>query len=406
MCCFSRPVRFVGATKIFARAMNDGSQALAYGMSVELGEELAMVLPLPCPPRPAEDAVRFIDLSGYAGFFDDLAKAFPMIAPQGKSRAVLGPAAIFEKKLVVHDVGDFEASFVPSRADFARLDARFRLADGVWDKLPQYADWSFAVFKLKPKAAGTRQTIHPMAFTFPRRDARALFFPTVHVHDGGSVPEAATFDHSLYCQADGVLNALLDWQTSMTALGASVDAARAKGLVDGERKAHTTALFGSMPNEDQWLREPAGVALSDLRGEGASFAWELAARALFTRATNDQWAAWKRSCEADLPLLARGISRALTELTAARAAAWKLGAKNWTLPAHFMNGPKLWKGDDWMTQGGAASGGSAGYVRFAPFTKRVEPQAITLFFDEVPNEERTTEIDAELRHMLDAIVAP
>lgn len=93
------------------------------------------------------------------------------------SRAKGAPAAA---PLRVHEVGSFEASFVPSLADFSRLDARFRLPDGLWEGLPIYADYGFAVFKLK---AGERK-VHPMAFEFASRDRRQLFFPTVHIHDG------------------------------------------------------------------------------------------------------------------------------------------------------------------------------------------------------------------------------
>jgi len=50
--------------------------------------------------------------------------------------------------------------------------------------LPIYEDFGFAVFKLR---AGLKR-IHSMALEFPRRDPKSLFFPTVHVHDGHSVP--------------------------------------------------------------------------------------------------------------------------------------------------------------------------------------------------------------------------
>ena len=217
MCCFSRPVRFVGGTKIFARACAEDDpsrQLLAYSMEIEIAEDLAMVLPLPVPPSPGDDAVRFVSLDGYASFFDDLDAAFPpdhSFAPLARSS---GPV-LATKKLVVHQVGMFEASFVPTRADFARLDPRFRLPDGVFDRLPGYADWGFAVFRLHPAKRALlglrqekRERIHPMAFSFPRRDPGALFFPTVHVHDG-QVKETASYDHMLFCQANGVLDATL-----------------------------------------------------------------------------------------------------------------------------------------------------------------------------------------------------
>ena len=34
--------------------------------------------------------------------------------------------------LQVHEVGDYEASYVPTLADFHRLDPRFRMADEIW----------------------------------------------------------------------------------------------------------------------------------------------------------------------------------------------------------------------------------------------------------------------------------
>lgn len=36
--------------------------------------------------------------------------------------------------LTVHDVGDFDASFVPELNDFARLDPRFLLDDDLWNR--------------------------------------------------------------------------------------------------------------------------------------------------------------------------------------------------------------------------------------------------------------------------------
>ena len=46
-------------------------------MSYAAAADLAMVLPLPVPPNPPEDAVRFINLQRYPSFFDDMARGFP-----------------------------------------------------------------------------------------------------------------------------------------------------------------------------------------------------------------------------------------------------------------------------------------------------------------------------------------
>ena len=79
MCCFSKPVRFVGGTRIFARRVDPSHQLLVYAMDVEFDEPLAMVLPLPVPAGVGEHDVRFLDLSNDPDFFSQLANAFPEI---------------------------------------------------------------------------------------------------------------------------------------------------------------------------------------------------------------------------------------------------------------------------------------------------------------------------------------
>src|SRR5690606_13087928 len=103
-----------------------------------------------------------------------------------------------DNKLEVVEVGSFVASFVPTVKDFSRLDEQFRLPAQTWDKLPEYRDFGFAVFKLKK---GSRK-VHPMAFEFARANPIRLFFPTVHIHDG-TVKPTARFHHVLFCQGSG-----------------------------------------------------------------------------------------------------------------------------------------------------------------------------------------------------------
>ena len=245
MCCFSRPVIDVAATKIFARSSTKERQFLVYEMKLAADEDLAMILPLPVPKQSAEDAVRFVDLSDYADFFRDMAAGFPAPASRslGPEKGSKGDAA---KPLAVVEVGSFEASFVPSIADFARLDERFRLPTGTWDALPDYRDYGFAVFKLKQ---GKKQ-IHPMAFEFPRRDSKRLFFPTVHVHDG-RVHGKAEFDHALYLQKrEGESVKVIDWQESPKLAGSFVKVDKAASLVDGERHVYLKEISGMQKNED------------------------------------------------------------------------------------------------------------------------------------------------------------
>jgi hypothetical protein len=245
MCCFSQPVQAVSQTSIFARAMPLGRQLLVYEMTVASRVEVAMVLPLPVPPSPSEDAVRFINLEGYPQFFEDMRAGFPEPRTRSLAVPVAGPAL---QRLVVHDVGAFEASFVPRVADFERLDPRFRLPAQTWHELPAYLDWGFAVFKLKGLSSNPKP-IHPMALDFPRRDPARLFYPTVHIHDGAVHP-TARFDHALYCQSS---DALPGWQPSNAVASAFMPKAVALGLAEPSVRCQQRKLHGKLPNADTYL---------------------------------------------------------------------------------------------------------------------------------------------------------
>jgi hypothetical protein len=245
MCCFSKPVEVVADTNIFARASTDGRQFLVYSMRFKSGEDLAMILPIPTPKASAEDAVKFISLKKYEDFFDDLRKGFPetptLAVPAGGV-----PDRKSDDKLVVVEVGDFVASFVPAIKDFARLDERFRLPDGVWEKLPQYKEFGFAVFKLKKPEKG-QSKVHPMAFEFPRANKKELFFPTVHIHDG-KVSNKAKFDHALFCQGSG--DALMHWEESPNLADSFVKVKQTEDIVDGTAHVYRKLMKGSFDNKD------------------------------------------------------------------------------------------------------------------------------------------------------------
>lgn len=266
MCCFSpvsaasslfsrllfppRPPRVFG-TRIFARMEGD-RQALVYSMTISVRGDVAMILPLPVPPSPGEDALEFVDLEGYPDFFEDMAGLFlvePAAAKGGVMRGGWSPSL---PRLVVHAVGSFEASFVPTLRDFSRLDPRFRIADDVWQKLPVYADWGFAVFKLAP---GRKKKIHPMAMRFPTRDKDRLFFPTVHVHDG-AVEARAAFDHRLFHQggaADFAFQDRIRGMPSPLLARHRMRSEKAKGLVLADEGVTALDVLGEHRNEDTWV---------------------------------------------------------------------------------------------------------------------------------------------------------
>ena len=242
MCCFSGNVSHVANTRIFARATERNTQYLVYQMEYTAQNDLAMILPLPTPPNAAEDAMRFIDLSAYPEFFQDMAKGFP----QPRSLPTLADTT-GKSNLAVKRVGSFDASFVPTRADFARLDARFRIDDAVWDELPEYNDFGFAVFQLRADA----HTVHPMAFEFPMRNSQLLFFPTVHIHDG-KVEANAYFDHDLYCQHH------VNWMRSYDNAQSFVNIARAQKIVAPDKRIEHLSVRGMHPNSDILVEIKAG----------------------------------------------------------------------------------------------------------------------------------------------------
>ena len=272
-------------TRIFARMSGHGTQYLAYSMSYAANAEVAMILPLPVATRDEETAVRFLSLQDYPDFFDDIYRLFPAYPGYNDGTTLCLSDEAERPALVVHQVGDFEASFVPTLADFDRLDKRFTLPPSVWEQLPQYHDYGFAVFKLRVPRSQEALEVHPMAFEFVTRSPDALYFPTVHVHDG-QVHSADRFDHLLFCQAeqvtmptkrifyDGKHLSLLDfhdvvmqkgetldtglsgakkWAQSAVSAACGVQVIKTQNLVHAGQKCHLLMLNGLLPNEDTWL---------------------------------------------------------------------------------------------------------------------------------------------------------
>lgn len=254
MCCFTvlTPLSLVGRlfakrvhvskTNVFARMVAPGVQGLGYGMNLTTSQEIAMVLPLPVAPS-GEDAVTFVDLSAHPRMFSDFDALFESLVGAAKGGFSLARS---KRTLVVHDIGSFLASYVPSRRDFDRLDPRFRLPGVLFEAVPHYADYGFAVFQLKPG----RVTVHPMGLTFPTRDTR-LFFPTVHLHDGRFHARAA-FDHTLYYQLPRV-TAIGPTGPEGEVSSHALPRTSYEGLVDERLPLARRILRGTLPNADTWV---------------------------------------------------------------------------------------------------------------------------------------------------------
>jgi len=111
----------------------------------------------------------------------------------------------------------------------------------LFDAVPHYADYGFAVFQLAPGEV----TVHPMAMTFPTRTPDKLFFPTVHVHDG-RFHATAKFDHALYYQRPG--DAVEHDEVAAMRPRKSYE-----DLVVTEQAMARRTLHAKLPNADVWI---------------------------------------------------------------------------------------------------------------------------------------------------------
>jgi hypothetical protein len=249
MCCFSQPVISVSGTNIFARPDADGRQLLVYSMTINARHDLAMILPLPVKTPAGEKDMKFIDLKEYPDFFADLESGFRPPPPRASRWLSQGNPSASLPKLEVVQVGNFEASFVPTQKDFSRLDERFRLPPDAWKQLPQYELYGFAVFKLR----SGEMKVHPMAFSFPREKARTLFFPTVHIHDG-KVHSKADFDHALFCQPTHDERPIAtSWQESHGHPTSFMQMKKAKGIIVADQHCYKKEMRGMLANKDTFL---------------------------------------------------------------------------------------------------------------------------------------------------------
>ena len=276
MCIFSRSVAYVGGTHIFARRVSPDRQTLVYQMELTLDKPVAMILPLPVALPSRESDVHFVSLKEYEFFFQDVAQLFYAPRPPGmESMRGGGMAAKSAPRLIVQEIGDFVASFVPTQADFRRLDPRFVLRPDVWKQLPMYSDYGFAVFQLKApdkiraeegegmgrgrgmRGGSAKVQVHPMAFSFATRYADRLYFPTVHIHDE-QVHPTDDFDHTLYAQPSAAHHNARDeaqdrWQKAVRQPQETVRIVDAKGMIDDKGMVLQRRIAGKYKNADIWI---------------------------------------------------------------------------------------------------------------------------------------------------------
>ncbi len=247
MCIMSGHVKSVSSTRIFVGRVDKRIHATVYQMVVATDRPVAMILPVPVQEGSGEDAVEFVSLEGYPGFFDDMDALFGEDDGDDYYRSRGMPTK--SAPLKVHSVGSFDASYVPGIGQFGRLDPMFRLPPQVWQQLPDYSRFGFAVFQLKP---GRHQQVHPMAYRYSADRPDRLFFPTVHLHDGENVPRSAHFDHDLYVQPANPdrLGSSLHWDDTLDELPDGIDQRLSRGLVRPDRPIFRRTLQGFLRNTD------------------------------------------------------------------------------------------------------------------------------------------------------------
>ena len=246
MCIFTGSVESVGDTRIFAR-QEAQRQAIVYDMVLSSNDETAMVLPIPIADASKAGQVEFVDLSGYPAFFDDIESLFPQMISASVGRFRSRVPELIE----VHEVGVYEASFVPTPSDFKRLDPRFSLKDTFFEQAPEYLDYGFVVFKLKPGES----RVHPMAFWFSKINDNQLFFPTKHMHDG-IVHNRDIFNHTLYGQCDAYtgVDSSIESIDPKNHLGMLKNIAHNSfGLVSKDKLICKKTMVGKNDNKDVWL---------------------------------------------------------------------------------------------------------------------------------------------------------
>ena len=196
MCIISKPVEFVSKTKLYGSLSVDGkNQLTVYSNSVgSITDNNTMILPVPNP-----DTVKFVDLSTYSTFFEDLANCFTnqrhYLYANTRSLAAAYTDS-YRPTLEVYSVGSYRASIVPSADDFDRLDgAVFKLDKHLAAFLREHykAPFGFIVCALKKG----NHTYHPFAYTHKARFESEIFLPTKHYHNGDG-DKIAEWDHEIY----------------------------------------------------------------------------------------------------------------------------------------------------------------------------------------------------------------
>ena len=199
MCILSDEVRTVAKTQIYISASSDNQRQLTvYANQVDsVNKWNSMILPVPFP-----SSIEFVNIEKYANFFTDLNNCFSdMNRLYASANLTRSAPSNFSRTLEIFEVGSYEASIVPTIADFQYVDPSFQLHTNIQllTMLKQYytENFGFIVCRLKQGM----HTYHPFAYTHKLYKPNVLFTPTRHYHVHGKDTvhtDTADWDHEIY----------------------------------------------------------------------------------------------------------------------------------------------------------------------------------------------------------------
>ena len=230
MCIVADSVNDVSKTKIASfhtgYALDGGqtvipAQLIVYSANVDSAANTnAFILPV---YNPGNDYRKIIplDFSGLPDFFSDVENIFERWFPKLRSRSLgMTNSANYSLQsdsiLVVHKVGDYKFSIMPSKMDFNRLDrSQLNINPMAKTAIDVHSDdYSFIVYQFFQKG---QIEITPFGYLCEPCREHAMILPTIHghPHDGtptdglGYVPnmyvsyksdfeDQAEFDHEIY----------------------------------------------------------------------------------------------------------------------------------------------------------------------------------------------------------------
>jgi len=220
----------------------------------------------------------------------------------------------------------------------------------------------------------------------------------VHIHDGNIHP-STDFDHDLYCQADGLLGATLDWTTSVGPLGAHVEELKARGVVRAASPGFTLAMNGTHPNHDMVLHTSDITFAGDVvSAEGDCWAVRLhgahARRDPKTVAPDRQ--AWCETSRHALDRVFAALRDGVPELAVRHGKEWGLAPARESLAPYGEAFPSFWPNRYPPVQ-------RPGTFLFMGeiYTPRVDHQEVVFSFKEAPSRAIERAIETETRRLLD-----